>query len=206
MAHSSWTSDKPGVVRVMPWHYGLYHYTVPIWENYILHALRFLKPDTYLAYEFCSWRKALHRGVGQCGQQSMAVIGFLQEHGYRTGFVYLAGHVVATAEVAPGQWYVLDPDYRVYMPHDLAALIAQPTLLRSYYDGKDGGSITYLRGAPRIELGGPSSRYPRACRIEQAAYIAKWAIPALLLSGVAGLQLRGRRRGYEPALSARRMA
>ncbi len=80
--------------------YGAYHLTVPAWENYFLYLFRFLKPDTYKSYELSGYRRALERGIGQCGQQAMTVIGFLAERGFATGFIQLTGHVVATAEVA----------------------------------------------------------------------------------------------------------
>ena len=57
--------------------------------------------SSYVSYELSNYRRALERGIGQCGQQAMTVIGFLQEQGFETAFVYLNGHVVATAEVAP---------------------------------------------------------------------------------------------------------
>ncbi len=112
---------------------GAYHLTVPVWENYFLYLLRFLKPDTYKSYELSGYRRALARGIGQCGQQAMTVIGFQADHGFATGFIQLTGHVVATAEVAPGEWYVLDPDYGVSIPHSLGELENDRTLVERYY-------------------------------------------------------------------------
>jgi len=75
---------------------------VPIWENYLLYALSFIKPDTYRSYEFCSARKALERGVGECGQQSLTVVDLLHSHGIDAGFIdWSAHHVVAVARTGP---------------------------------------------------------------------------------------------------------
>ena len=184
--------------------YGAYHLTVPAWENYFLYLFRFLKPDTYKSYELSGYRRALERGIGQCGQQAMTVIGFLADHGFATGFIQLTGHVVATAEVAPGEWYVLDPDYGVSIPHSLGELEQNRALVERYYSrfldrnpwriyGEQPNSVAY---------GGPGLRYPRGSVIEELAYIAKWAFPAALLA-LSALALlaarRAERRHREPA-------
>lgn len=193
MAHLSFKK-----VRQAGGDYARYHYTIPAWENYLLFALRYLKPDTYLHYEMCSWRRAVERGIGQCGQKSMAVTSFLAEHGYRTAFIHLPLHVMATAEVAPGEWYVLDADFRAYFKHDIEWLRANPEALRQGY--AHSAQMTNLLDrvfhtrAPEIVPGDAFVRYPRACRIETAAYVAKWALPAALLVGAMGLFVWHRRR------------
>ena len=191
MSHIDWRTPTSAEI-------GDYRMTVPVWENYLLYAARYLKPDTYRIYEFCSWRRALGRGIGQCGQQSSTVMGFLAENGFNAAIVYLEGHVVATAEVAPGEWYVLDPDYRAYMAHDLDTLRQRPELLRAAYahnkKGHDGVGWMYVQHEPRLVYGGPEARHPKGCVIEEVAYVLKWAIPAVLLVGAAGLFGFGRRR------------
>lgn len=185
--------------------YGAYHLTVPAWENYFLYLFRFLKPDTYKSYELSGYRRALERGIGQCGQQAMTVIGFLADRGFATGFIQLTGHVVATAEVAPGEWYVLDPDYGVSIPHSLAELERDRALVERYYSrfldrnpwriyGEKPNSVAY---------GGPGLRYPRGSVIEEFAYLAKWAFPGALLA-LSVMVLLAARRSHK--LSATRHA
>ncbi len=176
--------------------YGAYHLTVPAWENYFLYLFRFLKPDTYKSYELSGYRRALERGIGQCGQQAMTVIGFLEERGFETGFIQLNGHVVATAEVAPGAWYVLDPDYGVSIPHSLGELERDRALVERYYGRFLDRNPWRLYGETpnTVAYGGPGLRYPRGSVIEEIAYIAKWAFPAALLA-LSALALVAARRG-----------
>ncbi len=176
--------------------YGAYHLTVPAWENYFLYLFRFLKPDTYKSYELSGYRRALERGIGQCGQQAMTVIGFLADRGFETGFIQLTGHVVATAEVAPGEWYVLDPDYGVSIPHSLGELEQNRALVERYYARFLDRNPWRLYGEQpnSVAYGGPGLRYPRGSVIEELAYLAKWAFPAALLA-LSVLVLVAARRG-----------
>jgi hypothetical protein len=177
--------------------YAQYYMTVPAWENYFLYLFRFLKPSTYVSYELSGYRRALERGIGQCGQQAMTVIGFLEEHGFNTGFVQLNGHVVATAEVAPGEWYVLDPDYGVSIPHSIEELANNRALVETYYSRFIERNPWRLYGTQPNEVtyGGAGMRYPRGSVIEEFAYFAKLAFPvALLLAGALALAIVRRRK------------
>jgi len=174
-----------------------FNLTVPIWENYFLYLFRFIRPRTYRAFQFNRWERAVERGIGQCGQQSVAVAGFLEEFGFRTGIVELwTTHVVATAEVAPGVWYVLDPDFGLSIPHSAEELSASPELVLDYYarfadpetDLFRDPVATYTTEPPRTSYGS-RSRYPRGSVIEDIAYSAKWPFPALLiLVGLLGMR------------------
>jgi hypothetical protein len=183
--------------------YAQYYMTVPAWENYFLYLFSFLKPSTYVSYELSGYRHALERGIGQCGQQAMTVIGFLEEHGFNTGFVQLNGHVVATAEVAPGEWYVLDPDYGVSIPHSIDELANSRALVETYYSRFLHRNPWRLYGTQQNEVtyGGAGMRYPRGSMIEEFAYIAKWGFPTALLF-IAGLALIAVRRGEKRNLAA----
>lgn len=182
--------------------YAQYYMTVPAWENYFLYLFSFLKPNTYVSYELSGYRHALERGIGQCGQQTMTVIGFLEEHGYKTGFVQLNGHVVATAEVAPGEWYVLDPDYGVSIPHSIEELANNRVLVETYYSRFLDRNPWQLYGTQinEIAYGGAGTRYPRGSVIEKFSYFAKWAFPTGLLV-IAGLVLIALRRGQNEKLA-----
>lgn len=164
---------------------GLDHYGMRVspWENYFLYALSFLKPDTYLDYEFCSYEKAVARGTGRCGQQTTAVVGYLHERGYQTGILTFSDHVAGTVMVAPDQWHIIDPDYGVTTPHSIAELRSDPSLAAPYYGelAKKFGIQQTFGGAIDVKYGGPEVRWARVCPIEQAAYIAKWVFPIALI-------------------------
>ena len=158
---------------------------VPFLENYLLFALSYVKPDTYADYEFCSFRRAIRRGIGRCGQQALAVVDYLARDGVETGFVYLGGHTVATAHV-PGQgWFLLDPDFGAVIPFGLDYAQTDPAATLQYYwsDAATSRAVwkLYAPEQNRIKYGGPDARWSRACDIERLAYILKWLIPALLL-------------------------
>lgn len=173
------------------------HLVVPVWENYLLYAFSFLHPSTYRAYEFVDYRRAIERGIGQCGQQALAVVGFLETHGFNTGFADLSRHVVATAEVEPGTWYVLDPDFGLSIPHSVEDLAADQSLVESYYSTfNNPGSdlfrypwLVYSEYPPVLTYGGVRIRRPMGSLIEPAAYLAKWFLPILLIL-VGGMWLR----------------
>ncbi len=177
----AWPADDPRLVE--------YHYAMPVWDNWIFFVLRYLHPSAYRYYHVCDWRRALERGIGGCEQQDMALVGFLREHGYRTGIVDLYRHTVALAETAPGRWIVLDPDFGVGIPHTLDELTADRALLEGYYAHQPGFPLweIYTKERPQVNYGGPEIRYPRACLIERWAYVAKWGVPFVLLLMGAGL-------------------
>jgi len=173
---------------------------VPIWENYLLYALSYIKPDTYRRYEFCSAEKALERGIGECGQQSLTVVDILHSRGIESGFIdWSEHHVVAVARTGPTEWYILDPDYNVTFPYHFASaptttpkkfdalaealLQSQPD--RSVIRHPDGTANKqpdelYKSTGQNVDFGGPNARWGRACPIEQLAYFLKWALPGLL--------------------------
>ena len=172
--------------------HGVAHYRlrVPASENWILFALSYIKPTTYRRYEFCRYAKALERGTGQCGQQSMALVSFLSAQGLETGFVGLGGlHEIATAKVDDSSWYLLDPDYGGVMPFGVTAARRNPTSVLPHYwsDAARERRIDQVYGAESsVRYGGPEARYARACRIEELAYALKWFVPALLIGGGLG--------------------
>ena len=172
---------------------GFAHFSmsVPVFENWILFALRYIKPDTYRDYEFCSYRRAVERGTGRCGQQALAVVSYLSNQGFNTGFVSLGGHAIATAEVGPGAWYLLDPDYGGVIPFDIRTAERNPEKVVEHYWKpeivRERNLVANYHPDNGLNLGGVEARYGRACTIEEMSYIAKWLIPAVLL--LAGLVL-----------------
>lgn len=162
-----------------------YRMRVPLWENYILYLLSYLKPDTYRDYEFCSYQKALERGTGRCGQQSLALVDYLHRNDIETGFIRLGGHAIATAKAEDGTWYMLDPDYGGVIPFGLEQAEAEPASVIPYYWGPaittNNMYLLFGKEQNAIRYGGPEARFGRACKIERASYALKWAIPALLI-------------------------
>ena len=168
----------------------LYRMRVPAWENYLLFGLSYLKPDTYRDYEFSSFERALERGTGRCGQQALALVSFLSQQGLKTGFVDLGGHTLATVEVSPGLWHLLDPDYGAVIPFDLQTAEANPSRVLEYYRGtaaeERGLAELYEPKGNELWLGGPEARWGRASSIELLFYWLKWVLPLVLIGGSLG--------------------
>jgi hypothetical protein len=173
-----------------------YRMRVPIWENFILYFLSYMKPDTYMDYEFCSYRKALERGTGRCGQQSLALVDYLSKNEFETGFVHLGGHTIATAKSSDGSWHMLDPDYGGAVPFDLKTAEKNPESVIPYYWSpaivKNNMAGRYSPENNRIRYGGSDARFGRACKIERAAYLLKWLGPAVLVLAWVAYLVRGR--------------
>ena len=196
------------------WNYaneGVLRLHVPIWENYILWLLGEIRDD-YRRYTFVDARKALERGVGMCSQTSLIVTALLREGGLDTRVAQLGGHTVVTAEVAPAEWYVLDPDIGVVIPKSLKEIERDLSSIRSIYeDGYRRQSHYYPELASEIMVSiygpeGNSIEPPNAnvmmgdrwVATERLAYQLKWALPLALLGaavlvGGIGWQLRRRR-------------
>ena len=186
--------------------HGLEHYRmrVPVWENYLLWLLSYLKPDTYRDYEFCSYPKALERGTGRCGQQSMALVGYLSEQGLDTGFVRLGGHTVATARVREDEWYMLDADFGGVIPFGLATAEEEPARVLEFYWSETARQREldelFHPAGNSVAYGGPNARYARGCPLEQVAYAAKWGLPSLRAGSIADRRVTSRGASSAPGV------
>lgn len=117
-----WKTDERDVYNMQP----------PIWENYIL-FYRSLKDSRYKYYEFHDYKKALERGIGLCSQRARILYGILKDNKVPVKMIGLDGHVVTTAMVEPDVWYILDPDFNVYIPYDLEYIESNLDIVKKYY-------------------------------------------------------------------------
>jgi hypothetical protein len=188
-----------------------YHLRVPIQENYLLWLASFVRPDRYLKYEFSDYRKAVERGVGMCSQCVVIVAEVMKEKRIHSRIVSFGEHVVVMAEVAPDEWWVLDPDYGVTIPYSLSDIQTNPELVRKSYE--DAGWAPqpiqnlmriYGHDLPTIYHGDGAKTYHAKLWIaEKLCYIMIWVIPALLmLPQVIFTCARGRGRAVHSELSA----
>ena len=112
-----------------------YNLRIPFYENYLLFIASYLAPEEYLKYEFYDYRRAIERGVGLCSQQAIIVSEILLEKRIPSFIIGLSGHVVLRAQVDADrdEWWVLDPDYGVVIPHDIDIIEKNPKIIRSFY-------------------------------------------------------------------------
>lgn len=164
-----------------------YHMRVPLWENYILYFASYMNPEKYAKYEFSNYKKNLERGVGLCSTHSTIVKGVLLENGIKAELMDVGGHhVVVRAELNDTAIYMLDPDFGVVVPHDTAAITANPELVRAHYsqmaslyypDAKDPYTTDIL-----VDIFGDRKyTYEVEGNLEKFAYPAIWILPLLLI-------------------------
>lgn len=97
-----------------------------------LRVLADLNP-AFMDYVYWDPYRTVHWGRGLCGPVASAFVGIARDNGLDARMVTLTGHVVATAEVRPGEWHLFDPDYGVHIPHDLKTVEANPELAGRLY-------------------------------------------------------------------------
>ncbi|MGQ0749518.1 MAG: transglutaminase-like domain-containing protein [Betaproteobacteria bacterium] len=171
-----------------------YNLRVPFHENYILFVASYLIPQYYRKYEFRDYRRAIERGVGLCSQHAIIVAEILRKKGLASGIVSMPthadmpGHVVATARVddARNEWWILDADYGVVVPHGIEAVRAQPSIVAPYYRrrGYDEQTVAtlvsnYAKDA-RVFPDGAKNYGVMTYWAEAIAYALIWIIPGFL--------------------------
>ncbi len=164
-----------------------YHLRVPVWENYLLFAASYIDPAGYRKYEFSNYKKNLERGAGLCSTHSIVVKGVLKDNGIKAELLDVGGrHVVVRAELNDTATYLLDPDYGIVVPHDTAAVTADPELARESY--KNMASLYYPDAVDpyttdfMVKIFGDKKHvYSADNRFENFSYAAIWILPLLLI-------------------------
>jgi len=173
-----------------------YNLRVPARENYILFLVNSLKEDD--RYEFKNYKKGLERGVGLCSSHSIVVKGVLLDNGIEAHLWDIAGHVVVRARVSENEWYILDPDYGLYVPYDIDEIEADPEITRPSYEHmaslyKPDYDDPYTTDKV-VELFGKEGNhiYTYDARFENFSYVAIWVLPLLLMVPLVIFRIRQR--------------
>lgn len=166
---------------------------VPVTENWVLWLRGELLPN-YRQYNFADYRTTLERGVGNCGQASMALIGLLSTLSVESKIWGFDGHTVVWAKSKAGNEYLLDPDYGVYWRGTFEEFKKEPGLTERYTTAFDrmGTSsekrIVEIRSVNKAFNSGPPSITTLeefygtdSFRFEKWAYSMKWIVPIILL-------------------------
>jgi hypothetical protein len=176
---------------------------VPFTQNYLLYLASYVKPSIYRNYEYCSYTRALQRGVGLCSEAAIVVTDILGRKGIEAHMVYFNGHVVTIAKLPDsngGHWLYLDPYYNVIIPTDFDSLNRNPDLVRPYYEasGLDQGDIDalvgFMKNTPNRLFTAGVTGYTdcnwKKITVRKTAEVAKWILPILLLMPAALAVLR----------------
>ena len=164
-----------------------FHMRVPVWENYMLYIASVINPKKYERYDFSNYKKNLERGVGVCSSHCIVLKGVLGEQGIKSELMDIGGHhVVLRAELNDTTTYILDPDYGIVVPHDTAAIQANPELSREPYsrmadlyypDAIDPYTTDYV-----VKLYGSYKKiYNVHNEFEYFSYKVIWILPLLLM-------------------------
>ena len=105
-----------------------------MFDNWLLWAAAKIGQKRYRDYTLLDPYRALWRGVGMCGQSSLALVGLLNERGIKAGILGLTNHVVAWAEVGSEHNYVVaDPDYGIVIAASLPEIKNEPQIIDRAY-------------------------------------------------------------------------
>jgi len=162
-----------------------YNLRVPFWENYVLWFRNSFREDR--RYEFLNYKKDLERGVGLCSTHSIVLKGVLLYNGIDAALWDIAGHVVVRARVSQNEWYILDPDFGLVVPHDINEIEENPEIVRPSYarmaelykpDYNDPYTTDHV-----IEIYGKEGNhiYSDSPAFEKISYVLIWLIPAILI-------------------------
>jgi hypothetical protein len=162
-----------------------YNLRVPLRENYILFIVNSFRKDN--RYEFKNYKKGLERGVGLCSSHSIVVKGVLLDHGVEAHLWDIAGHVVVRARVSENEWYILDPDFGLYVPYDIAEIEDDPEItwpsyehMADLYKPEYDDPYTADKIVELYEKEG-NHIYTYDARFENFSYIAIWVLPFLFM-------------------------
>ncbi|MBU4193003.1 MAG: hypothetical protein KKD85_11905 [Proteobacteria bacterium] len=156
-----------------------YHVSLPIWENWIIYALKHFIPS-FEQWEFVDADKAIERGVGLCSQQSIILSELLHKNGLDANILVMDGHVMVA--LTQGRHMILDPDYGVVIEGTLDDARNNLDLVRSKYPSNAVEGIVSIYAKPHVAMvSGVEQYHPRRFWLEPLLYAMKWLLPLLLM-------------------------
>lgn len=168
---------------------------IPFAQNYLLYMTSFIKPSIYRNYEYCSYTRAIHRGVGLCSETAIIVTDILEHKGIESHMLYFNGHVATIAKIpdkGEGYWLYLDAYYNVIIPTDFDSLNKNPDLIRPYYEAVGLGKedinllVSFMRDTPNTMFQRGVTGYTdcnwKKITVRKVTDIVKWVLPILLMT------------------------
>lgn len=183
-----------------------YRQRIPIWENYFLYLLgEFSGLPQFERYHYADYRRNLQRGIGICGDASTILSSLLDRRGIDNAILSYPGHVIVEYDAGTDGPRLLDPDFGVILGTTVTALSEDPEGVKPQYlnAGYSASEIDYLFDNYQQDYRRFDDTYHFMSKryvFERVSYIAKWALPALLILGALFLL---RRRAGTRLLSAR---
>jgi hypothetical protein len=176
IAHIHWGRYEPSV----------FHQTVPLWENWVLHAMGlFSGIPEYQRYHYSNPEKSMERGIGICGDASIIMSQILERNGIESKIVTFPGHVVVAATIQ-NQSFVFDPDFGVVIELSLEHLNKNPNLVNDSYSAvghpqQEDAFFVKTYGEEYQVWNGVNHFITKKYYFEKFAYVIKWPLPIAMI-------------------------
>lgn len=164
-----------------------YRQLVPPWENYFLYLLgRFSGLPQFERYHYSDYRRSIRRGIGVCGDASIALSSILDEHGIDNDIVLFYGHVIVEYQTPDGSRRLADPDFGVMLRADLKELTENPAIiaadyLNAGYSRREVNSLLRSYATDYTIYDDTYNFMAKRYVFERVSYAAKWVLPILLM-------------------------
>jgi len=164
-----------------------YRQLIPIWENYYLYTLGLFSGLPQIErYHFSNYKKTFERGIGICGDASIALSSILDDHNIDNRIISFPGHVIVEYFDTDGNSKLIDPDFGVELGASLAELKTNTDdIHQNYLDaGYSKKEVSYLLKNYKQDYAIFESTYDFMAKryiFERASYILKWIFPLILL-------------------------
>lgn len=178
-----------------------YRQLVPFWENYFLWAIgRFTDLPQFNRYHYADYRRSIKRGIGICGDASMALSSVLDRFNVPNEIVSFDGHVIVEYETEDGTRALMDPDFGVSLGTSLLNLERDTEQVRGRYlaAGYNEREVAYLFEAYDQKYVVFDDTYhfmTQRYLFEKVSYFLKWLLPVVLILFPIICVYRIRRRG-----------
>lgn len=200
------TVIQRSMAHVRRWHGhppDLWNQRIPFTENPYLHLLGHLPGlPQFERYHFANYKRSIERGIGVCGDHTLILSQVLDLAGIDNVLLSFRGHVLAEVRFHDSNTMLLDPDFGVIIHSDAEGFKEDPSILTNAYlkAGYSQREIDTLQSTFALGYKQFDSAYSfmrMRWWFEHVSYIAKWAVPMLLLSSapiLLGMRRRQRSR------------
>ena len=177
LVHIDWERVDPNEFRQL----------IPIWENYFLWAVgRFSSLPQFERYHYADYRRSILRGIGICGDASIALSSIMDRYLIPNRIVSFDGHVIVEFQTDAGEWLLMDPDFGVALGTSLDRLEQNEDRVKARYlnAGYSEREVEYLFEAYRSDpviFEDTFSFMTLRYLFEEMTYLLKWPIPIALI-------------------------
>lgn len=177
-----------------------YRQLIPFWENYFLWAIgQFTNLPQFNRYHYADYRRSLQRGIGICGDASIALSSVMDRFNVPNEIVSFDGHVIVEYEDQDGVRSLMDPDFGVSLGTSLQNLERDTEQVKERYlaAGYSEREVAYLFDAYERQYVIFDDTYhfmTQRYLFEKASYFLKWLLPVALIVFPILCVFRARRR------------